>query len=100
MTPRQTLIAHVPVSFRIDPHAPPPAWAIHDALAAVRAIEFEVPTLEIAELYAQLLIDALEHAGSAPSPAAHPPGAETTIDRGGKPGTRSLRPHRSPPGRH
>ena len=70
---RTTVIAEVPVRFSVDPEAAPPNGPIHDALRALRTLEIEAPTLEVAELYAQLLVDALERAGNSPPPPCRCP---------------------------
>jgi hypothetical protein len=64
MPAQSTVVAHIPVTFRVNPQAPPPDRPIHDALRSVRALEIEAPTLELAEHYAEGLMRELERAGN------------------------------------
>ena len=62
---RQKAVAwQVRVTFGVDPDVPPRNAAIHDALRALRALELDAPTLELAEHHAQVIVSALERAGS------------------------------------
>lgn len=58
------MIARVEVHFAVDPCSPPEDAPIHDGLRALRALEIEAPSQELAELYAALVVDALERAGN------------------------------------
>ena len=64
MQTRSSVTARIPMSFTVDPDAPPRNQPIHDALRSARALEIEAPSLEIAEHYASLLMQALERAGN------------------------------------
>ena len=58
------MTARVEVRFDVDPCSPPVDAPIHDGLRALKALEIEAPSQEVAELYAVLVIDALERAGN------------------------------------
>jgi hypothetical protein len=58
------MIARVEVHFDVDPCSPPEDAPIHDGLRALKALEIEAPLPEVAELYAVLVVDALERAGN------------------------------------
>jgi hypothetical protein len=64
MQTQSHMIARVEVRFDVDPCSPPVDGPIHDGLRALRALEIEAPSQEIAALYAVLVVDALERAGS------------------------------------
>ena len=57
-------IVRVDMSFTVDKMMPPPHQPIHDALLSLRCIEVEAPSVEAGEHYANLLMLALEKAGS------------------------------------
>jgi hypothetical protein len=57
------MIARVKVQFDVDPCSPPEDAPIHDGLRALKALEIEAPSQEVAELYAVLVVEALERAG-------------------------------------
>jgi len=58
------MLFRIGLTFRVDKTIPPMREPIHDALEAVRAVEVEAPTSEVAEHYATLLKSALEREGS------------------------------------
>ena len=58
------MIARVKVQFDVDPCSPPEDAPIHDGLRALKALEIEAPSQEVAELYAVLVVEALERAGN------------------------------------
>lgn len=64
MPTHHEIVARVGMRFGVDENVPPPHDLIHDALVALRAVELETSSLELAELYADALRRALEDAGN------------------------------------
>ena len=64
MEMQSPVTSRVGVHFIVDADTSPADELIHDALRALRALDLEAPTAEVAETYAAALVDALEHAGN------------------------------------
>lgn len=54
----------VGMSFEVDRQVPPANEGLHDALEALRMIEFEAPSVELAEHWGDLVRQVLVLAGS------------------------------------
>ncbi|HYQ96749.1 MAG TPA: hypothetical protein VEO92_00155 [Candidatus Nitrosocosmicus sp.] len=52
-------IYSIGINFEVDNTMPPPRNVIHEALEAVRGIDVEAPTSEVAEHYVDVLMRAL-----------------------------------------
>ena len=52
-------IHEIKMSFEVDDGTPPQTRPLHSAMKSVKAIVFEAPTRELAELHATEIIDAV-----------------------------------------